>query len=104
MGRPRTGTDEQPREAVAVSRSYKAVKERLGLSPTGSGHYDIKARVRALGLDTSHFACATAALTYPWTEAELRQAVVGAAHRQEVLERLRVPVQSKYFARLQRDL
>lgn len=103
MGRPRTWTDEQLREAVAASTSYKQVKERLGLSITGENHYDLKARVHALGLDTSHFA-QKGASTRMWTEEELRLAVAGAGTRVEVLERLRAPVQSKYFKRLDRDL
>jgi len=79
------------------------VKERLGLSPTGAGHYDLNCRAGVFGLDTTHFVH-TRSSTRPWTDDQLRAAADGAGTRLEVLERLHVPIQSKFFKKLDRDL
>lgn len=55
MGRPRSWTDEQLREAVAASGTFKEVHERLGLKHGGGSHSAVRLRVAELGLDTSHF-------------------------------------------------
>lgn len=48
-------TESALREAVAVSRSIKEVVRRLGINPVGGNHAHISRRIRALGIDTSHF-------------------------------------------------
>jgi hypothetical protein len=48
-------TDDQLRAAVAGSHSYAGVIRKLGLVPAGGNYDAIPRRVRALGLDTSHF-------------------------------------------------
>lgn len=48
-------TEEMLREAVAASVSFAAVVRYLGLVETGGNHTHIARRIRALGLDTSHF-------------------------------------------------
>lgn len=41
--------------AVAASESVAGVLRLLGIRPAGGSHYYISRRIRALGLDTSHF-------------------------------------------------
>lgn len=48
-------TEQQLREAVAVSRSVVEVVRHLGLSPVGGNQAHIARRLAQLGLDTSHF-------------------------------------------------
>lgn len=103
MGRPRTWTDEQLREAVASSTSFKMVKERLGLSVAGDVHYDLKARVAQLGLDISHFTRFGRSKVV-WSEKDLVAAMHGAANLSTMLDRLGVPQQSKYFRQLRRRM
>ncbi len=55
----RRWTDEQLREAVAASTSYKLVCRRLGLSETGGNKYHLRRRARELALDVSHFGAHT---------------------------------------------
>jgi hypothetical protein len=97
----RSWTDEDLRAAVACSKSHKATLEQLGLSPRGNNHYEIKARIRALGLDVSHFRQSSGA-TYPWTEEQLRVAVIDAASLVQILERLGVEINVRYLAKVAR--
>jgi hypothetical protein len=56
---PRTGrryTDEELREAVREEVSVHAVLRRLGYIPNGGMSRAVSAQIRALELDTSHFA------------------------------------------------
>jgi hypothetical protein len=48
-------TEERLREAVAAATSLKDVLRLLSLSPVGGNHAHISRRIRALGIDTSHF-------------------------------------------------
>lgn len=41
--------------AVAESRSIAGVLRLLGIRPAGGSHFHISKRIKALGLDTSHF-------------------------------------------------
>jgi hypothetical protein len=99
----RSWTDEDLRGAVACSKNYKGTLERLGLSPRGNNHYEIKSRIRVLGLDVSHFRQSQQP-SYPWTEEQLRIAIVGAASQVQVLERLGVAVEVRYLAKLARHV
>jgi len=103
MDRPRTWTDEQLREAVAISSSLRAVKHQLGLKGTGDAHYDLKARIAQLGLDTSHFKVVAASKSN-WTEDDIRNAMRGAANLAAMLDRLGVHQDSKHFKRLRRRM
>lgn len=51
----RTWTDAQLVDAVATSRSFRAVAASLGISPVGDNHTTIRRHIKRLGLDTSHF-------------------------------------------------
>lgn len=55
MPRQRTWTDDQLIEAVKTSYSRRAVLVVLGLVPAGGNYDQIRRRIDALGLDTSHF-------------------------------------------------
>lgn len=101
MPSQRRWTDDQLREAVAASTSYKAVLHRLGLKPGGGAHYDLRHRVRELGLDTSHF---TTQRPRPWTDAELREAAAASDGVATLLARLRLEPTGATRQRLQREL
>lgn len=53
--RTRRWTDEDLRAVVPIARSVADACRRLGLSPTGGNGRTVRARVTALGLDTSHW-------------------------------------------------
>lgn len=55
MGRPRSWTDAQLRQAVAASTTFKEVHQRLGLKPGGGTHSAVRLRIAELGMDISHF-------------------------------------------------
>lgn len=55
MGRPRSWTDAQLRQAVAASTTFKEVHERLGLKQGGGSHSAVRLRIAELELDFSHF-------------------------------------------------
>lgn len=48
-------TDEQLRDAVRASTSYRGVIEKLGLIAAGGNYDQVKRRIAELALDTSHF-------------------------------------------------
>ncbi|MCZ2523367.1 HNH endonuclease signature motif containing protein [Streptomyces sp. HB2AG] len=48
-------TEERLREIVRCSRSVNEVVRKLGISPVGGNQAHIGRRIRALGIDTSHF-------------------------------------------------
>ncbi len=97
----RRWTDDQLREAVATSTSYKAVLRHLGLKPGGGAHYDLRHRVRELGLDTSHF---TAKQRPTWTDDELRAAAAVSEGLATLLAKLGLPQTGAARQRLQREL
>src|SRR5215211_4658218 len=68
----RRWTDDQLREAVSTSTSYKLVCRQLGLSESGGNMYHLRARARELGLDTGHFLAHTIDRC---TDDDLRRAV-----------------------------
>jgi 5-methylcytosine-specific restriction endonuclease McrA len=48
-------TDEQFETAVKHSLTYAEVLSKVGLIPAGGNYSTLRARIQALGLDTSHF-------------------------------------------------
>ncbi|MFT3886775.1 MAG: group I intron-associated PD-(D/E)XK endonuclease [Arachnia sp.] len=84
MGRAKTYSDEQLRNAVAVSSSWRGVLRELGLA-SASGAAMRSARLHAvrLGVDTDHFRGQRR-----WTEDQLRSAVAAGASWPEVADRL----------------
>lgn len=55
MPKPRSWTDQELVEAVAISKSYRSVLVSLGLIPAGGNYVQVKKRVVELGLDAQHF-------------------------------------------------
>jgi hypothetical protein len=47
--------DEDLMEAVRAAHSYRKVIQLLGLIPAGGNYVQVQYRIKALGLDTSHF-------------------------------------------------
>ena len=50
----RRWTDDDLRDALAVSRTYAEILRRLGLRPVGANYRTLHAHLDRLGLDTSH--------------------------------------------------
>lgn len=55
MGKHNTYTDEKLASAVASNVSIAGVLRYLGIRPAGGSHSHISRRIKALGLNTSHF-------------------------------------------------
>lgn len=55
MPKTRSWTDEELITAVATSVSYRAVLRALNLAPAGGNYSHVKARIKDLGLNVSHF-------------------------------------------------
>jgi hypothetical protein len=82
--------------AVAHSTSLADVIRAVGLRPTGGNHRFISARIRILGLDTSHFGWSKLRKQiYKVPEAELRRLVANASSVAQVLQRLGLPDQGR---------
>lgn len=79
-------TDDQLRELVSSSKTWTAVLRGLGLTLRGRNHVRITGRVRALGLDTSHFLQTRAGLR----DDELRAAIVSSTSFEAVMEKMGV--------------
>lgn len=123
MPRKRSWTDEQLREAVAASETYKEVQERLGLR---SNHVAIRVRIAELGLDTEHLDAARRRRraararelragaprksrgrrppSRRWDPDELREAVRGARSYAEVLRRLGCGPGGSTYVQLKREI
>jgi hypothetical protein len=55
MPKKRKWSDEQLVEAIESSLSIRMVLIKLGLIPAGGNYDQVKARIKSLSLDTSHF-------------------------------------------------
>lgn len=55
MPKKRKWTDEQLIKAVNTSLSVRMVIKKIGLIPAGGNYDQVKARIKLLSLDTSHF-------------------------------------------------
>ncbi len=55
MPRKTNWTEEDLRNAVKISKSYRSVILRLGLIPAGGNYEQVKMHIKRLKLDTSHF-------------------------------------------------
>ncbi|MBW3662232.1 MAG: HNH endonuclease [Actinobacteria bacterium] len=87
MPRPRSWTDDQLRDAVATSTTYREVVLRLGLAPSGYAFSAVRGRAAQLELDDSHLA-----VTASWTDADLREAVTRAKSLNQVFANLGLQV------------
>jgi hypothetical protein len=98
--KPRTWTDEQLRDAVASSTTYRAVLCLLGLKD-GSSRY-LQDRIRELELDTSHFQ--VFAPKPLGTDDQVREAVATSRSFTEVLEKLGFDTHSNNFVKLKKRI
>lgn len=55
MAKKKTWTDQQLREAVRVSYSYRSTLIKLGLVPAGGNYDQLQKRIHLLQLDINHF-------------------------------------------------
>lgn len=78
--------------AVAASTSVNGVLDHLGIPRSGGAHAHISRRIKALGLDTSHFPRPPDPPPPPVVERRvLEEAAEGARSMREILRRLGVP-------------
>jgi hypothetical protein len=100
MNDDRSWTDDELREAVATSITYRQVMRAIGLAP-GSLVY-LKKQIARLGLDTSHFD------SHPkkklCSDDELRELVRTSTSGTEVLARLGMEPRRSHFTKLNRRL
>jgi hypothetical protein len=98
---------EQLAEAVAAATSVNGVLDRLAIPRRGGAHSHISRRIRAAGLDTSHFshALGTSRPSYEqFDRARLAAAVDGARSMKDVLRRLGLPESEGARAEIRRQL
>jgi hypothetical protein len=130
MPRKRSWTDDQLREAVAASETYKEVARRLGLR-SGSGHVAIRVRIAELGIEAEHLdvearrqkaararelragarrkkpgrpALERGSSGWRWDPDVLREAVAGAPTYAEVLRRLGSKPGGSTYVQLKRQI
>lgn len=103
MGRGRRWTDEQLRACVAAARTYKEVLKSLGLAGQGGSHWDVRHRIEALGLDTSHFRPSPRARR-SWSDDDLAAAVVASHGYADVVRRLGLDLHSESYSRVYRRI
>lgn len=96
--------DEELRAAVACSTSYQKVMLALGLRPHGGNHYRVRRRIEELGLDTSHFLGIKGDTSRSWTDAQLREAVVGTSNIADLLSALGLQRTSAAEAKVRRQI
>jgi hypothetical protein len=77
LPRPRRWSDDHLRAAVAGARSWREVRDRLGLQGGGSTNHVLRERAAALGLDVAHLP-APGATARRFTDEELGTAVATA--------------------------
>jgi hypothetical protein len=87
MPKARAWSDEDLRDAVARSTSYSAVQQALGLGKGGGSHLNVRARIRELGLDVSHFTSG-ASRVRSFRDESLREAVPASSSYPMLIERL----------------
>jgi hypothetical protein len=100
VGRPRTWSDEDLREAVAGATSWRQVRAALGLRGGGSTKQRLRARAAELGLDTTHLP-APGAMPRRFSDDELRDAVAAAGSLHGVFLALGLAVGGSAWRRMQ---
>lgn len=101
MPRRQTWTDDDLRRAVASSTSIKMTMLEMGVRPGGGVHYNVVARVKQLGIDTSHFVVQPKAL---WTDEQLRLNVPLADGYVSLLARLALSPTAALYERIKRRI
>lgn len=119
MGRSRSWTDAQLRQADAASTTFKEVHQRLGLKQGGGTHSAVRLRIAELDLDISHFEPPrrTATPRRPPSDKpdadsgplveyldgdDLRAAVAASRSIRETLQRLNIAVNGSSYAAIKR--
>jgi HNH endonuclease len=92
-------TNEELVTAVARSTSIRRVLAALGLAQSGGNYESVRTRIKALGLDTSHFTV-RARSTISATEAEIRDAVARSRSSAQALTKLGQKLGSRNHAAL----
>lgn len=92
--------------AVAASTSVNGVLDQLGVPRSGGAHAHISRRIKAAGLDTSHFARrAEKPDLLPMPDAQaLAEAAAGARSMREILRRLGLPERTATREEIRRRL
>jgi bacterioferritin-associated ferredoxin len=100
MGRPRTWTDDDLRDALHDATSWSDVCRRLGLGTSGGNLNCVRERCEALELDTSQLP-APGAAPRTWTDQQLREAVRSARNLNGVFRHLGLAVGGSAWRRMQ---
>jgi hypothetical protein len=100
MARPRSWTYDDLRAAVAGARSWREVRERLGLRGGGSANRSLRERATALGLTIDHLP-APGASSRRFTDAELADAVAAATSLHGVFVALGLAAGGSAWLRMQ---
>jgi hypothetical protein len=101
MQKERSWTEQQLREVVAQSLSYRAVLRALGLRNGSLGY--LQCCIAEAGLDTSHFKSNTKAPTRI-SDDQLRDLVPQAENATEVLRRAGLTIKASNFHRLRKRI
>ncbi len=89
---------------VESSTSFTEVMQKLGLRPTGGNHRHISGRIRAVGLDVSHFGSRLRERVDAISEEKLREAVRESLSMAQVLSRFDLPPDGRAHHELKRRL
>jgi hypothetical protein len=103
VARERSWTDDDLRTAIAASRSWTQVRDRLGLSGGGSVTAALRRRAEELGLDVAHLP-APGETPRRWSDADLVAAVAGARSLHGVFKQLGLSVGGNSWRRMQEHI
>jgi hypothetical protein len=103
MARRRSWTDEDLREAVAGARSWREVRDRLGLRGGGSTNRMLRERAASIGVSVEHLP-APGASARRFTDAELTAAVAAATSLHGVFVALRLAPGGSAWLRMQEHI
>lgn len=100
MGRRRTWTDDDLRVHVPQARSWRDLRDRLGLTGGGSTSRRLRERCAELGLDVEHLP-APGESPRRWTDEQLRRAVATSSCLKGVFDELGLAVGGSAWRRMQ---
>jgi hypothetical protein len=103
MARPRSWTDDDLRAAVAGARSWREVRDRLGLRGGGSANRSLRERAATLGLSIDHLP-GPGASPRRFTDAELAAAVAAATSLHGVFVTLGLAAGGSAWLRMQEHI
>lgn len=100
MARPRSWTDDDLREQLPLARSWRDLRDRLGLVGGGSTTERLRRRCVELDLDARHLP-EPGAMPRRWTDEQLIEAVAAATSLKGVLDHLGLSVGGSAWRRMQ---